>query len=71
MNKAQKNFVELKLRVPLNRQYEHEFLAGCIKAWDGYDDMEYSYPAWQLRGLEEKYGTTVNLISRKYAQLPN
>lgn len=66
MNSAQKRLVELKLKIPLNMPLEHNFIQDCIKAWDGYDEMGYSYPAWQLRGLEKKYGTEVSIINKKY-----
>lgn len=67
MNRAQTRLIELKLKIPDNRTHEHNFLTECIKAWAPYDDMQYSYPVWQLRALEKKYGTTVADIKTKYS----
>lgn len=67
MNTAQKNLVELKLKIPLDRQWEHDFLMGCIEAWEPYQDhLSSAYPRHRLRELEKKYGTTVAIITDKY-----
>lgn len=64
LNTAQKNIKELQ--AVATGEVELEFLAECFKAWEGYSDMMYSYPHWQLRKLEEKYGTTCHQIKQMY-----
>lgn len=68
VNKAQKNLRELMEKL-LQKGFsseskEFEFLAKCSEAWAPYDDMQYSYPAWQLRALEAEYGMTVSDINK-------
>jgi len=66
LNEAQKNLVELKLKIPLDRQNEHDFLNDCIKVWNDYTDMQYSTPTHQLEKLSKKYGLTVWGLNKKY-----
>lgn len=68
MNRAQKNIYDLAQRVYQTDTNSLEFLRGCYKAWSGYDDSSYSYPAHQLRGLEKKYGTTMAEIALRYKE---
>lgn len=64
MNKAQKNLKVLISAAVLEK--EKEFLQKCYEAWEGYEDSNYSYPAWQLKAISEKYGMTTNEIKLKY-----
>lgn len=64
MNRAQKRIKEL-LAVAKG-EVEREYLNECYKAWEGYDDRNYSYPAWQLRAIEKKYGMTTADIKELY-----
>jgi hypothetical protein len=64
MNKAQKNLIQI-MKVAEGSQAQ-AFLHECYKAWEGYDDSNYSYPHWQLRALEKKYGMTVGDIKNLY-----
>ncbi len=66
MNTAQKNLIELKNKIPIDRQHEHDYLNDCIKVWNGYTDMQYSTPEHQLNALTKKYGLTVWGLNRKY-----
>lgn len=66
MNTAQKNLLELKSKIPTTKMLVHNFLQECIDAWAPYDEMQYSYPHWQLRALEKKYDLTVADLNTKY-----
>lgn len=64
INKAQRNI--LTLQKYAQGTIEKSFLIECYKAWEGYDDSSYSYPHWQLRALEKRYGMTTADIKRLY-----
>lgn len=66
MNEAQKNLIELLSRIPNEDTKEREFINKCIEVWEGYTDMQYSTPHWQLKRLEEQYKLTVSSLNRRY-----
>lgn len=68
MHTAQKNLLELSHKIPAEAVKDREFIHKCMKAWDGYDSMQYSYPHFQLEALEKEYGTTVAEIREKYSE---
>lgn len=66
LNEAQKNLIELLSKIPKEEVKERTFIKECIEKWNGYTDMQYSTPHWQLKALEEQYGLTVPRINRCY-----
>ena len=66
MNTAKKRLTDLLAKIPLLQIKERRFIKECINAWNGYTDLESSYPHWQLRRIEKDYSLIIADIYNKY-----
>lgn len=70
MNRAQETIMKLAARIPEEDTNAKMFLRAMYQAWEGYDDMMYSYPEHQIRAIEKLFSTTLADINEKYNRRP-